>query len=349
MVHRAVVFGTLCALLFLQYRFDGAWAQSAPLYSITKSIALGAPDRWDYLTFDRDSGRVFLAHGDRVTVINGRDGNVVAEIVGFPGGAHGVAIASQAKRGYSDDGKAGTVTSFDLATLKPMRTIVSGAGADGIIFDPFSGHVFVVNGSGESVSVIDPTKDAALTTIKVGGDLEFGAPDGKGKLYINGAERREIVRIDTAANRIDARWPIPSCERPHGIAVDPSTRRLFATCVNKILVIVDADTGGLISTLPIGARTDAAAFDPKRKLVFSSNGDGTLTVIAEKAPNAFVVAGNVATALGARTMALDPDSGRIYLVTADFTVNDKVDASDTRHRYTITAGTVRLLFLDPAQ
>jgi YVTN family beta-propeller protein len=349
MVHLAVVYGTFCAVLLSQFNCESAWAQSVPLYSITQSIALGAPDRWDYLTFDHDSGRVFVAHGDRVTVINGRDGSVLGQVPGFPGGTHGVAIASRAKRGYSDDGKAGTATSFDLETLKPLRTTKTGSGADAVIFDPSSGHVFVINGGGESVSVIDPVKDTSLATINVGGDLEFGAADGNGKLYVNGAEKREIVRIDTSTNRIDARWPIATCERPHGIAVDPSTRRLFVTCVNNILVVVDADNGAVITTLPIGSRTDAAAFDPKRKLIFSSNGDGTLTVIAEKGPNTFVVVGNVATEVGARTMALDAESGRIYLVTADSTVNDKADASDTRRRYTVKPGTARLLFLDPAQ
>jgi YVTN family beta-propeller protein len=319
-----------------------------PAYRITRTVTLGAPDRWDYLTFDAESHRVFAAHGDRVTVVDGRDGTIIGQVEGFAGGTHGIAIASYAGRGYSDDGRAGTATSFDLKTLKRLQTMDAGKGADAVVFDPASRHVFVINSDGESVTVIDPSRDAVLTTIKVGGGLEFGVADTQGKLYINGAERQEIVRIDTTTNRIDARWPVHDCARPHGIAIDPRTHRVFATCVNNVMVVVDAVSGATIATLPIGARTDAAAFDPKRKLVFSSNGDGTLSVIAEKGPDQFEALGSIPTALGARTMALDAESGRIYLITADFTVNDKADANDARHRYVATPGTVHLLFLDPA-
>jgi YVTN family beta-propeller protein len=207
--------------------------------------------------------------------------------------------------------------------------------------------VFVINGDSGSVTVIDPARETVVATIKVGGGLEFGAVDAQGKLYINGAERQEVVRIDTNTNRVDARWPIPKCTRPHGIAIDSLTHRVFATCVNNVMVVIDTDTGATVATLPIGSHSDAAVFDAKRKLVFSSNGDGTLTVVAEKGPNQFAVLGNIPTALGARTMALNPDSGRIYLVTADFTVNDKASAADARHRYVVTPGTMHMLFLDP--
>jgi YVTN family beta-propeller protein len=348
MSNRMVVVGALLAFALWHCWCASAIAQTLPTYRVTKTVALGPPDRWDYLTFDAESGRVFAAHGDRVTVVDGRDGAVLGQVEGFPGGTHGVAIVSRAGRGYSDDGKAGTATSFDLKTLKPLRTIKAAAGADGVIFDPFSRHVFVINGDSESVTVIDPSSDVVVATIEVGGGLEFGAVDAHGKFFIDGVERQEIVRIDTATSRVDARWPIRNCARPHGIAVDPLTHRAFATCVNNVMVVVNTDTGATIATLPIGSRSDAAAFDPKRKLVFSSNGDGTLTVIAEKGQNQFVVLGNVPTALGAKTMALDPDSGRIYLLTADFTVNDKADPTDTRHRYVTTPGTVHMLFLDPA-
>ena len=334
-------------LALLSSFYEAATAQELPNYRVAKKVALSAPDRWDYLTFDPGSGRVYVAHGDRVTVVDGRDGAILGQIGSFPGGSHGVAIAAANARGYSDDGKAGTVTSFDLATLKPLTTMKSALGADGIIFDPSSHHVFVVNGGSGSVTVIDPVTDTPIAHIDVGGDLEFAAADGRGKVYVNGAEKREIVRIDAATNRVDGRWPVPTCEQPHGIATDASTGRIFVTCINKIMVVIDSESGATVATLPIGSRSDAAAFDSKRKLAFSSNGDGTLTVIEEKSANQFTVLGNIPTELGARTMTLDPATGRIYLVTADYAINDKADPTDTRHRYTVLPGTVHMLFLDP--
>jgi YVTN family beta-propeller protein len=322
-------------------------AQAVPSYRITKTIALGPPDRWDYLTFDQDSHRVYIAHGDRVTVVDGRGGAIVGRVEGFPGGTHGIAIVSALGRGYTDDGKAGTVTSFNLSTLKPLHTIKAAPGADGVVFDKASGHVFVINGDSGSVTVIDPSKDAASTTVAMGGGLEFGVVDGFGKLYVDGAEKREIVRLDTKTSTVDAHWPIPACAQPRGIAIDPATHRVFASCANGVVVVVDTDTGANVATVPIGLRTDAAAFDAKRKLIFSSNGDGTLSVIAEKGPNEFVSLGSVATMLGARTMTIDPESGRIYLVAAQLRVNVTADPSDIRHRYLTVPGSAKLLFLDP--
>ncbi len=348
MCNRSIIGISLLALALTAFMSEMGFAQSVPPYSITKTIALDAPDRWDYLTFDPESHRVFVAHGDRVTVVDGRDGTILGQVEGFPGGTHGVVISTATGHGYSDDGKAGTASSFDLNTLKLLKTIKTDAHADGISLDPSSGHIFVINGESGSVTVIDPVSDSAITTVKVGGALEFATADGKGKLYINGAEKQEIVRVDTKTNQVDARWPISNCVRPHGIAIDSAAHRLFSSCINNILVVVNTDTGATIATLPIGSRTDAAGFDPKRKFVFSSNGDGTLSVIAEKGPDNFVSLVNVPTMLGARTMAIDPVSGRIYLVTADFTVNAAVDPSDLRHRYVVTPGSAKLLFLDPA-
>src|SRR5208282_3301255 len=288
MFNRSVIGISLLAVVLSITFSDNARAQSAPAYSITKTIAIGAPDHWDSVVFDHASHPIFVAHGDRVTVVDGHDGTIVGQVEGFPGGTHGIAISTATGRGYSDDGKAGTASSFDLATLKLLNTIKAAVDADGIVFDPASGHVFVINGNSGSVTVIDPASDSAITTLNVGGGLEFATEDGNGNLYINGAEKREIVRIDTATNQVDARWPVPNCERPHGIAIDSAAHRLFSSCVNNVLVVVNTNTGATVATLPIGSRTDGAGFDPKRKLVFSSNGDGTLSIIAQKRPDSYV-------------------------------------------------------------
>jgi DNA-binding beta-propeller fold protein YncE len=324
-----------------------AFAQSTPLYSVTKTVALGVPDRWDFVVFDAPSRKVFVAHGDRVTVVDGDTGTIIGNVEGFPGGTHGIAIAPGTKRGYTDDGHAGTAASFDLYSLKLINTIKADADADAIVFDPTSDHVFVVDGDPGKLTVIDPKTDSAVATIEAGGKLETAVAGDSGKLFVNGEETKEIIRIDTATNRIDARWPIPNCLSPHGLAIDQDTHRLFSSCENNVLVVVDADTGSTIATLPIGARSDAAAFDPKRKRVFSSNGDGTLSVIEEKAANTFVTLSSVATMQGARTMAVDPESGRLYLVAGDITIN--VEPSDLRHRFIVTPGSAKLLFLDPTQ
>ena len=325
-----------------------AFAQSAPLYTVTKTVALGAPDRWDFVVFDPASHKVFVAHGDRVTVVDGRTGAILGNVEGLQGGAHGIAIVPGTGRGYTDDGHAGTAASFDLDKLNLINTIKADADADAIVFDPTSGHVFVVDGDPGKLTVIDPKSDSAVATIDAGGKLETAVAGDNGKLYVNGEEKREIIRVDTATNQVDGHWPIPNCTSPHGLALDPEAHRLFSSCTNNVLVIVDADTGTTIATLPIGARSDAAAFDPKRKLIFSSNGDGSLSVIAEKDANTFVTVASVATLRSARTMAVDPVSGRLYVVAADTTVNPSADPSDLRHRYVVTPGSAKLLFLDPA-
>ena len=338
---------TACLACVIAFALQ-AFAQSAPLYTVTKTVALGAPDRWDFVVFDPASHKVFVAHGDRVTVVDGRTGAILGNVEGLQGGAHGIAIVPGTGRGYTDDGRAGTAASFDLDKLNLINTIKADADADAIVFDPTSGHVFVVDGDPGKLTVIDPKSDSAVATIDAGGKLETAVAGDNGKLYVNGEEKREIIRVDTATNQVDGHWPIPNCTSPHGLALDPEAHRLFSSCTNNVLVIVDADTGTTIATLPIGARSDAAAFDPKRKLIFSSNGDGSLSVIAEKDANTFVTVASVATLRSARTMAVDPVSGRLYVVAADTTVNPSADPSDLRHRYVVTPGSAKLLFLDPA-
>jgi DNA-binding beta-propeller fold protein YncE len=192
--------------------------------------------------------------------------------------------------------------------------------------------------------VIDPKTDSVITTIDGGGKLEFAVSDDRGSLYVNGEANKEILRVNTRTNTVDARWPIPSCTSPHGLAIDKTAHRLFSSCVNSVLVVVDTDTGAVIATVPIGKGSDDAAFDPKRKLVFSSNGlDGTLSIIQEKDANTFVPAATIKTSVSGRTMAIDPDTGRLYIAAAD------VDPSPTPGgRPRPRPGSLKLLFLDPA-
>ena len=349
MSQRRWCFWTLLASLCGECALSGAaWADVAakPLYTITKVVPIGAPDHWDLLTVDAASHRVYIAHGDRVTVVDGRSGALIGHVEGYSGGTHGVVIVPGAGRGYTDDGNAGTAGSFDLKTLQPLNSVKAEEDADAIVYDPVTGHIFVVDSDPGKITVIDPRNDRVIATLEGGGKLEIGAADGAGKVFINGEARREILRIDARSHTIDAHWPIPECESPHGLAVDARAHRVFASCANKLMVVVDGNTGRQITALPIGARTDGAAFDPITRRAFSSNGDGTLTVIGEQGPNAYAVLGTVTTMLGARTMTVDPGTGRLYLVAAEMKINESADPKDYRHRYTVTPGSAKLLFLD---
>jgi len=298
--------------------------------------------------FDPFSKRVYVAHGDQVTVVDGVKGDIVGKVTGFPGGTHGIAVVSATGRGYTDDGEAGEAGSFDLATLSVTGRIKAAADADAVTYDADSGHVFVVNGDTGTLTVIDPKSNSAVATIQGGGKLEYAVPGGHGELYVNGAGKREVVRIDTHTNQVTAHWPIPDCTSPHGLAVDTVTHRLFVSCLNKLLMVVAADTGRVIQQLPIGAGTDAVAFDPKRKLIFSSNGiDGTLSIIRENDANSFTALGDIKTAPTARTMGIDAKTGRLYLAAADIDANAAAQGGTGRRRPPLVPGSLKLIFLDP--
>lgn len=339
--HLAILLAATIAATVLST--GSASAQSDPAYRLTRSVALGTPDRWDYVVFDPGSHRVFVAHGDRVSVVDGHDGTILGQIEGIPGGTHGIAISSATGTGYTDDGKAGVGVAFDLATLAVKRRIPAEADADAIVFDRASGNVFVIEGDPAKITVIDPKTDLAVATIDGGGKLEYAVVDDRGELYVNGEDKREIVRVSTRTDKVDARWSIPTCASPHGLAIDATAHRLFSGCVNGVLVVVDTETGAVVATVPIGKGSDAVAFDPVRHLIFSSNGgDGTVSVIRENDANTFVSAGAIKTAVSGRTMSIDPDSGRLYVAAAD------VDPSPTLGgRPRPRPGSLKLLFLDP--
>jgi YVTN family beta-propeller protein len=320
----------------------------APAYKLVKEVPLGAPERWDYVVYDPPSHRVYVAHSDRISVIDAKAGKLIGEVTGVSG-THGVGISNG--KGYTDDGRAGQVIVFDLKTLKVIKRIPAKEDADGITVDPKSGHVFVVDGDSKAVTVVDAKTDTVLANIATGGGMEYAQPGNDGKVYVNGAEKKEIVRIDVKSNTVDAHWPIPGCTSPHGLAIDTAAHRLFVTCVNKVMTVVDAANGAVVATLPIGQGTDAAAFDPGRKRAFSSNGDGTLTVVAEKGPNAFQVAETVPTRVTGRTMGIDPASGRLFIAAADIDPNAKPAPGPNGRpgRPQPIKGSLKLLFLDPVR
>lgn len=334
----------LLTILLVLPSFAGAG--NAP-YRIAKTIPLGGGERWDYVTFDAESGRVYVAHGDHVTVVDPAKDKIVGEIVGLPGGTHGIGISTVNGLGFTDDGKAGTVASFDLKTLKIVKRLATAPDADGIVVDPATGRVFAINGDSGSITVIDPKTDSVLKTITIGAGLEAAVADGKGKLFVDGAEAHDIVVVDTHTMAVIAHHPMAGCERPHGIAIDTETRRIFSTCINKVMVVLDADSGRIVAQLPIGNGSDGAAFDAKRKLALSSNGDGTLTVVRENGADSYEVLSNVATARGGRTIAVDPATGRVFIPAADVAKIDPPETPGGRPRVTYVPGSLKLLVLEP--
>ncbi len=319
---------------------------TAPPYRITKEIALPGPNRWDFVEYSPENRRVYVAHGDRVTVVDEPSGKVMGQIGNLPGGTHGIAISAETNQGFTDEGNPGLAVVFNLKNLRQAKAIVTAPDADGILYEPTTKHIYVINGDSGSISVIDPIKDKTVATIEIGSKLEPAVADGRGQIYVNGEQTNQIVAIDAKTNSVIARWPMPTCQTPHGIAIDRLTRRLFSTCSNKVLVVMNIDTGAVIDTLPIGAHSDGAAFDPVRKLAFSSNGDGTLSVIKELSADHFVSAETVATKPGARTMSINPKTGRVFLVAADrFSEPAK---SEGEHQAAYAPESVKLFYLDPS-
>ncbi len=337
----------LSALVLLGTAVPAQAAHDEPIYRLTKTVRLGPGEKWDLVTFDPAAGRVYVAHGDHVTVVDVAKGEVIGSIGPISGKAQGIAIVPGRKRGYTDDGKRGVAIPFDVGSLKPIKEITAKPDSDALIYEPMTQHVFVVNADSGSITVIDPVRGKAIATIDIGAGLEAGVADGQGAVFVNGEEKHEIVKVDAKTNTIVARWPMPNCKQPHGLAMDTQTRRLFATCVNQTMVVVNADTGGTVASVPIGRFSDGAAFDPVRKLAFSSNGDGTLSVIKEIDPRHFESVATVKTELGARTMTIDPKTGRLFLVGAKVEKETPPKSPGGRPHITYVPGSLELLYFDP--
>ena len=303
------------ALLLLLAGSAAAHA-ATPDYTVLQHHPLGGSGGWDYLTIDPAAHHLLVARGDRVMVVDTRDGKLVGEIAGMQH-IHGIALLQKSRRGYVSDGASNSVHVIDLDSLKTLRDIpIAGKGPDAIVFDPASGHVLTMNGHSSNASVIDPASDKAVTDIALPGRPEFAVSDGRGHVYANIEDKSELARIDTSTNKVDATWKLAPCDSPSGLAIDTQSRRLFSVCDNRIMVVADADDGHQVATVAIGDGPDAARFDPATRLVYSSNHDGTLTIVHEDDTNHYRVVANVPTQAGARTMALDRATHRIWLVAA---------------------------------
>lgn len=287
--------------------------------SVVDRWVLGGDGGWDYLTLDPKGTRLFISRGTRVDVVDTGSGKVVGSIPDT-NGVHGIALDPQGHRGYTSNGKADSVTVFDLDTLKTLKVAaVSGHNPDAILFEPVGKHVFTFNGRSKDVTVLDAGTLAVVATLPVPDKPEFAVDDGEGHIYVNiESEPGQLVQIDSRQLKVQATWPLPGCASPTGIALDRLHHRVFSVCDGSVMAVTDALTGKQAATVKIGERPDAAAFDVKRGLAFSSNGGGTLTGVHEDSADRYSVAFTLPTQKGARTMALDAAARKVYLVTAEF-------------------------------
>ena len=309
----------VCTAFILQPIAARAQERKQPpsAYHVIKKFKLGGEGGWDYLTFDAKTGRLFISRSTHVMVVDAEKGTVLGDIPDTQG-VHGVALVEEFGKGYTSNGRASSVTVFDLKTLKILKQIPVGKNPDAILYDPSSKRVFTMNGASNDATAIDAKTDTVAGAIPLEGRPEFAVSDERGHVFVNLEDKSSVVEFDPSKLAVLARWPVAPAEEPSGLAIDRKHARLFSTGANKTLVILDASTGKVITTLPIGGGVDGAMFDPDTNLAFSSNGDGTLTVIREDSPDKFTVVENVTTQRGARTLALDTKTHRVYLVTAEF-------------------------------
>lgn len=286
-------------------------------YKLQMTIHVKGDGGWDYLTVDPAARRVYVSHATVVEVLDADTGDVKGQIPDTAG-VHGIAVAADLGRGFTSNGRADTVTAFDLKTLKPLATIKTGRNPDGILYDPATKRVFAFNGNGKSATVIDAADDKVVGTIELGGKPEGTTTDGAGHVFVNLEDTAEVLRLDARDLKVLDRWSVAPARLPVSLAIDPATDRLFVGCRSKVLLVLDAKTGKSVAELPIGDRVDAGAFDPTTKLVFCSCGDGTVSVVRQEGPDKYAALGPIETKPGSKTMALDPKTHRLFLPAAEF-------------------------------
>jgi YVTN family beta-propeller protein len=307
------VFASVCVLGFA---LAGAKTASAQGFAVTKKILIPGHGKWDYLTVDEGARRLYVSHGAQVEVIDLDSLTVVGSVPNTPG-VHGVAVAPDQGRGFTSNGQSSTSTVFDLKTLKTISEIKTGQEPDGIIFDPATSRVFAFDGGDNKATVIDAETAKVAGSVDLGGGPEFAAADGNGSVYDNLEEQSQVIKIDSRKLTVEQRWPTAPCASPSSIAMDRANRRLFLGCRSKVMAVMNADTGQVITTLPIGDHVDATAFDPQTKLIFNSNGEGTITVIRQDSADKYSAVETVKTLPRAKTMALDPKTHRLFLSTEE--------------------------------
>jgi YVTN family beta-propeller protein len=340
--NRLLTIGSILILL-------GSAALADDAYKFLNEIPIGGEGGWDILTIDSSADRLYLSHATKVVVIDLNKNAVVGEIADTPG-VHAFVPVPEVGRGFSSNGKESKSSVVDLTTLKTVSKIDTGQSPDAIVYEPRHGEVYVFNHRGNSATVIDAKTATVSATIELGGSPEFAAVDeGAGRVYCNLEDKSEVAVIDSTKHEVVARWPIAPGEEPSGIALDAAHHRLFAGCNNKMMIMLDTGTGKVVGNAPIGAGVDGCAFDDASQFAFASCGDGTTTIAKEETPQKLTVVQTLKTERGARTMALDPKTHRIYLPTARFQPAPSPSPGASPARPTIVPNTLKLLVYGPSE
>jgi YVTN family beta-propeller protein len=320
----------VCAIVSLNAQKD---------FKILKTFHIQSGGGWDYIAIGPGNNRLYVSHSTQVNILNQTTGDSVGVIENTTG-VHGIAFDKTQNRGYTSNGRLNNVTVFDLTTNAVITQIPTGANPDAIMYEPFTKKIITCNGRSKNLSIIDPITNKLIDSVDVGGKPETAVSNGTGKLYVNIEDKNEIVLVDLITFKVEAHWPLAPAEEPTGLAFDKTTNRLFAGCGNKMLAIIDATNGKVIETLPIGDRCDGAGFDAVTKNIFTSNGDGTLSVYHENAADKYELVANVTTKRGARTIAVDEQTHLIYLPTADY---EPADPNVPNARPKMIPGTFQVL------
>src|SRR6266436_2904969 len=305
------------AIFTSAFLLDASAAPGASGYKVIKTVPISGEGGWDYVYVDSDARRVYVSHATQVVVLDADSYEVVGSIPDTQG-VHGIAIASELGRGFTSNGRSNDVTIFDLKTLKTIVIVKTDANPDAIVYDSVSKRVFTFNGRGKNTTAINAADGTVAGTLALGGKPEFAVADGKGSIFVNNEDTSELIQIDSQKITETHRWPLAPCKSPSGLAMDRKSRRLFAVCDEKVMAVVNADTGKVVAAPTIGEGVDASAFEPATQLAFASNGEGTLTVIHEDSPDKYTVVENVPTKRSARTLGLDLKTHNIFLPAADF-------------------------------
>ncbi len=318
-------------------------------YKLAGNIPIGGEGGWDILMIDKGARRLYLAHAIKVVVVDLDKNAVVGEVADTPG-VHAFVPVPELQRGFSSNGKESKSSVVDLTTLKTTSKIDTGQNPDAVVYEPRHGEVYVFNHTGNSVTVINAKTATVITTIPLGGNPEFAAVDETvGRVYCNIEDKSEVAVIDADKHEVVARWPLAPGEGPSGIALDAAHHRLFSGCHNKMMVMLDTESGKVIGTVPIGVGVDGCAFDDSTRCAFASCGDGTTTIAREEAPDKLKVVQVLQTQRGARTMALDPKTHRIYLPSAQFEPAPSPSPGASPARPRIVPNTLKLLIYAPAE
>lgn len=306
-------------------------AGEAPGFKATKKYAVPGDGGFDYIVFDSSSNRLYVSHGTKVDVLDADSGKVLGTVEDTPG-VHGIAIVPALHRGFTTNGANATVSVFDTNTFKTIKTISVGKDPDFVFYDPQTKRVLVCHGDAAAITAIDPDKEEVAGKVDLGGGAEAAVVDGKGAGFVNLEESAEVVAFDSKNLTVRQKWPITGCKTPTGLAIDPRNSRLFIGCRSKVLAVMDSGTGKVITTLPIGERVDAVAFDPASGMIFASNGDGTVSVVHQESAGVYKSVGDIATQKSAKTMAFDAKTGRLFLSAAEMEAQPAAPGQRARMR-----------------